>query len=207
MPGRTMDVSSPERRRPSMMDGRVPTVLEIAANAFNAGSIVLAARNSVHTWWTGIVGCALFAAVFVDARLYADFTLQIFFIASCVAGWWNWQRGNDGATLRVTRTSPRPLAVMTLAACLAASGYAWLLHHFTNAASPVPDSLVLTFSVLGQLLLVRRQYESWWCWLVVNTIAVPLYASRGLTLTALLYVVFWINGIIALRSWRRLAAA
>ena len=70
--------------------------------------------------------------------------------------------------------------------------------------SPIPDSLVLTFSVLGQLLLVRRQYESWWCWLLVNTIAVPLYASRGLWLTAALYVLFWINGIVALRSWRRL---
>ena len=33
---------------------------EIAANAFNAVSILLAARNSLHTWWTGIVGCALF---------------------------------------------------------------------------------------------------------------------------------------------------
>jgi nicotinamide mononucleotide transporter len=182
----------------------VPTVLEIAANAFNAGSIVLAARNSVHTWWTGIVGCTLFAVVFVNARLYADVTLQVFFIASCVAGWWSWLHGNHGAGLPVTRTSPRAFCVMALAACLAASGYAWLLYRFTNAAAPIPDSLVLTFSVLGQLLLVRRQYESWWCWLIVNTIAVPLYASRGLTLTALLYVGFWINGIVALRSWRRL---
>jgi hypothetical protein len=32
------------------MDPRVPTVLEIAANVFNAASIVLAARNSLHTW-------------------------------------------------------------------------------------------------------------------------------------------------------------
>lgn len=33
---------------------------ELAANAFNAVSIVLAGRNSVHTWWTGIVCCVLF---------------------------------------------------------------------------------------------------------------------------------------------------
>ena len=31
--------------------------LELAANAFTAAAIVLAGRNSVHTWWTGIVGC------------------------------------------------------------------------------------------------------------------------------------------------------
>jgi nicotinamide mononucleotide transporter len=187
-----------------MMDPRVPTALEIAANVFNAASIVLAARNNLHTWWTGIVGCALFGLVFVEARLYADFTLQIFFIGACAAGWWTWTRGRDGAERPVTHATPRSFAMFTLAAATAAAGYAWLLHRFTNSVSPIPDSLVLAFSVLGQLLLVRRQYESWWCWLLVNTIAVPLYASRGLWLTSALYVIFWINGVVALRRWRRL---
>ena len=31
-------------------------VIEIAANALNALSILLAGCNSVHTWWTGIAG-------------------------------------------------------------------------------------------------------------------------------------------------------
>jgi nicotinamide mononucleotide transporter len=185
----------------------VPNALEIAANAFNAASIVLAARNSVHTWWTGILGCALFTVVFVEARLYADVTLQIFFIASCLAGWWSWLHGDHGAALPITRTSARGFTILATCACLAAAAYAGLLHRFTNAASPGPDSIVLTFSVLGQLLLVRRKYESWWCWLIVNTIAIPLYASRGLRLTALLYVLFWVNGVVALRSWRRVALA
>ena len=34
--------------------------LELAANIAVAGSILLAGRNNVHTWWLGIVGCALF---------------------------------------------------------------------------------------------------------------------------------------------------
>ena len=38
---------------------------------------------------------------------------------------------------------------------------------------------------------------------MVNTIAVPLYASRGLTLTAVLYAGFWLNALVALRHWRR----
>ena len=41
----------------------------------------------------------------------------------------------------------------------------------------------------------------------VNTIAVPLYASRGLHLTAVLYAVFWINAWVALWHWRRLMQA
>ena len=49
----------------------VPSILEWSANGFNALSIGLAARNSVHTWWVGIVGCTLFAILFYDTRLYA----------------------------------------------------------------------------------------------------------------------------------------
>ena len=59
---------------------------EIAANAVMALSIGLAARNSVHTWSTGIAGCLLFIVVFVHNQLYADATLQLFFIATSLRG-------------------------------------------------------------------------------------------------------------------------
>ncbi|HEY8144041.1 MAG TPA: nicotinamide riboside transporter PnuC [Kofleriaceae bacterium] len=178
--------------------------LEIAANGFNTAAIVLAGRNSVHTWWTGIVGCALFAIVFTGARLYADTTLQIFFIASGIAGWWNWLRGGASrGALPIRRTGARLLVLIALAGAAGTLAYAWLLARFTDAVWPLPDSAVLAFSVLGQLLLMGRRIENWWCWLIVNAIAVPLYASRGLVVTAVLYAGFWLNALVALRHWRR----
>jgi nicotinamide mononucleotide transporter len=178
--------------------------VEIAANIFNAASILLAGINSVHTWWVGIVGCLLFGLVFFGTQLYADVTLQAFFVVTSVLGWRNWLHGNAGAVLPVRRTRPVPLVVMVLAAAFVAVVYGWLLHRFTNAYAPFLDSVVLTFSVLGQLLLMRRHYESWWCWLLVNSIAVPLYMTRGLNVTAFLYGAFWVNAIVALVRWRKL---
>ena len=67
--------------------------------------------------------------------------------------------------------------------------------------------MVLVFSVLGQLLLVARRLETWWFWLVANTISVPLYASRSLFLTAVLYAAFWLNALVSLLHWRRLERA
>jgi nicotinamide mononucleotide transporter len=172
----------------------------------NAGSIFLAGRNSIHTWWTGIVGCLLFAWVFLEARLYADATLQVFFVVTSAIGWWTWRRGADANApdLPVRRERPWTFAGMLVSGACAAAGYGWLLHRFTNAYAPFIDSAVLALSVLAQLLLMRRRYETWWCWLAANTIIVPLYISRGLTVTALLYVFFWINAAVALRRWRRL---
>ncbi len=84
-----------------------------------------------------------------------------------------------------------------------ALAYGALLHHFTDAYAPLVDSLVLTFSVLAQLLLMRRRLENWYAWLLVNTLAVPLFASRELYLTAGLYTLFWCNAWYGLYRWRR----
>lgn len=178
---------------------------EIAANAFVAAAIFLAGRNSIHTWWTGIVGCALFVWVFFDAKLYADVTLQVFFILTSLYGWWKWLHGNAGAELPVRFSSIRVLIASCSAAAAVALGYGWLLMRFTDAYAPFLDSIVLAFSVLGQLLMMERRVENWWSWLLVNTIAVPLYASRGLYLTSVLYAAFWVNAVVSLLKWRSLA--
>ena len=180
---------------------------EIAANAINAVSILLATLNSLHTWWTGIVGCMLFGWVFLDSRLYADATLQLFFIVPSAVGWWNLQKDDFGQGLPIRNTPlPMILACVTVGA-LTSWGYGWLLHTYTNAYAPFADATVLALSVLAQLLLMSRRYESWWCWLAANSIAVPLFLMRGLELTALLYTGFWVNAVVALVRWRRLVVS
>jgi nicotinamide mononucleotide transporter len=174
---------------------------EIIANVLNLISVFLAGRNSVHTWWVGILGCTAFGWVFFGSKLYADVTLQIFFIGASALGWWNWKRGGPGTDLPVRRTALRWFAILAGAAALAAAGYGWVLHTFTDAWAPFIDSLVLAFSVLAQFLLMGRRIENWPCWLVVNTLAVPLFVSRELYLTAGVYVLFWINAWISWRHW------
>jgi nicotinamide mononucleotide transporter len=183
------------------------TKLELAANAFNALAILLAGLNSIHTWWTGIIGCLLFGCLFYANQLYADVTLQAFFIGTSIVGWHHWKASGSRPPLSVRRTTLSAFASMSGAAAVVAAAYGWLLHRFTDAYAPFLDSVILAFSVLGQLLLMRRRYENWWCWLLVNTVAVPLYLSRGLTITAVLYACFWINAVVALFRWRKFLQA
>jgi nicotinamide mononucleotide transporter len=182
--------------------------LEIAANAVNAVSILLAARNSVHTWWTGIVGCVLFGIVFFLSRLYADTLLQLFFIGTSAVGWWQWLLGGDHRKgLPITREPWFRIVLAVFAAILVGAGYGYVLWRFTDAFAPFVDALILTLSVAAQLLLMNRKYESWWFWLTVNTLSVALFCVRGLWITAGLYTAFWINSVVALLRWRRFVAA
>jgi nicotinamide mononucleotide transporter len=182
------------------------TRLELCANAVNALSIVLAGRNSVHTWWTGIAGSLLFAALFFGAQLYADVTLQAFFVATSVAGFFAWRSGARGAELPIQKSRPPELAWLAALAAVCSLGYGWLLHRFTDAWSPFVDSLVLGSSVLAQLLLMARRVETWAFWLLANTLSVPLFWSRELYLTSALYALFWVNALVSMWHWRRLMA-
>jgi nicotinamide mononucleotide transporter len=179
--------------------------LELAANAFTAAAIVLAGRNSVHTWWSGMVGCALFALLFAEARLYADVVLQLFFILTGMFGWWKWLRGASGAPLPITHASLASLLWTVPLGIGATVAYGALLYHYTNAYAPFFDSAVLVFSVIGQVLMMQRRVENWAFWVLVNTIATPLYLSRELYLTAALYAGFWINAGASWLWWRKLA--
>lgn len=179
------------------------TPLEIAANAIMAVSIVLAGRNNVHSWWLGIIGCALFAVLFYDVRLYADVALQVFFILTCITGWVQWLRGAGGKPLPITSASVRSLLAMAAAGIAATVAYGLMLRQFTDAYAPFIDSAVLAFSVIAQFLLMARRIETWPVWLLVNTISVPLYASRGLHLTAALYAAYWVNAVVSWWWWRR----
>lgn len=178
--------------------------LEIAANAITTVSILLAGRNSIHTWWTGMVGCLLFAVLFYRVALYADVTLQIFFMCTSALGWRHWLKGDMGQPISIAKANFSKLAWTIPVAVVATVAYGSTLHFFTKAYAPFVDSAVLVLSVIAQLLLMQRRIETWVFWLLVNAIAIPLYASRDLYLTSFLYTIYWINALVSWAWWRKL---
>ena len=193
------------------------TPLEFAANFMTLVCIFLAGRNNVHTWWTGIVACILFGALFFQAKLYADVTLQVFFIVTGIIGWWSWTMSRKfqafkagksiplGPTPKpITRASNNSILTYLLIGSLAALAYGFILHSYTDAYAPWIDSAVLSLSVIAQLLLMRRQLQTWMFWVVVNTLAVSLFWSRELYLTSALYAVFWVHAFWAWKNWLNL---
>jgi len=97
--------------------------LEIAADAVTTLSIWLAARNSLHTWWTAIMGALLFVLLFHhEARLCADVTLQGIFALTSLIEWTRWRQGADGTSLPVSRASPRLILAAVGGGLVAAAG-------------------------------------------------------------------------------------
>src|SRR3954470_22192391 len=102
-------------------------------------SIVLSGRNNLHSWWLGVLGCSMFAALFYSVNLYADVALQLFFIVTCVIGWLQWLRGAGGAPLPIARARLGALAWMAGIGLAATVGYGLMLQAYTNAYAPFID--------------------------------------------------------------------
>jgi nicotinamide mononucleotide transporter len=180
--------------------------LEIAADAVMAVSIFLAGRNNVHSWWIGVIGCSMLAVLFYTSKLYADVALQLFFIVTSLIGWRRWAAaggGNGAAGLAISNARPVLIGLMSVAGLAATAAYGLMLHLYTDAYAPFIDSAVLMFSIVAQFLLMGRRLQTWPFWLLVNTVSVPLYASRDLDVTAVLYAVFWVNALASWFFWRR----
>jgi nicotinamide mononucleotide transporter len=98
----------------------------------------------------------------------------------------------------------KQLTLFAVLALLVTICHGFLLFRLTDASFPFTDSLVLVFSVLAQLLLMQRKLENWYCWILVDAIAVPLYAAKELYLTSAIYFIFLVLAVWGLLNWRKL---
>ncbi len=177
---------------------------EVLGDVTGAACVVLVARQHVWNWPLGLLNNIFWALLFWRAKLYSDSTLQGFFFVLGCYGWWRWmQRGATGEVLRVRRTSAREWKVLVGLVVAVTAGLAAWLAHATDSPAPIADASVLALSLAATWGQAEKLVESWWIWITVDVISVPLYISRSLYPTAGLYVIFGILCIVGLRNWTR----
>jgi nicotinamide mononucleotide transporter len=100
---------------------------------------------------------------------------------------WDWARHARG--------------VMLVVALSVVSSY--FLRRFTPAAWPFMDSMVTWASVFATYLVARKVYENWHWWLIIDSVSLCLYFSRGLYLTVLLFSLYLAMIFVGMHEWRR----
>jgi len=176
---------------------------EWIAVALGVANVALVVRRSVWNYPFALAMVTLYFFVFLDAKLYSDALLQIFFLVINVYGWREWLRSRrtEGEVV-VGTLSGRERFCWAAATLVASLAWGWAMTRFTDAAAPIPDALVAGLSVSAQLLLARRRLENWILWILADLIAIPLYFSRGLYPTAGLYFLFLGLATAGFFAWR-----
>jgi nicotinamide mononucleotide transporter len=184
--------------------GEPVTWAELAGFVTGIACVALAVAQRIETFPIGIANNVFFIVLFADARLYADAALQVVYIVLGAMGWWVWAR-RARSPLDVRHASP-PLLAGTLLAVGAATLVLVPVLRAAHGAAPGWDALTTSMSLGAQLLLNLKRLETWYVWIAVDVIYVPLYFSRDLNLTALVYVVFLALCVQGWRQWRTVTA-
>ena len=180
------------------------STVEILAALLGVINVVLVVRRSMWNFPFALAMVSLYFFVFQDAKLYSDALLQIFFFVINIFGWWSWSRADtvdDGVAVGwMSRRAQIWWLSGTFAAVLA---WGSLMARFTDAAAPMADATVAGVSVAAQILQSLRRVESWLLWIAVDVLAIGLFASRGLLVTAGLYTLFLVLAVTGLVQWKR----
>ena len=177
---------------------------EVAAVLLALAYLVLAIRENVACWIAAILSTSIYIVLMFQVGLYMESALQLFYIAMAVYGWYSWTHG-EGPDHKLEVSSwplSRHIAPLSAIAILTVvSGY--LLENFSDAALPYLDSFTTWGAIVTTWMVARKIIQNWHYWFVIDSVSVYLYISRGLWLTALLFILYLVLIVVGYREWRK----
>ena len=186
-------------------------ILEILGVITGIVYLWLEYKASIYLWIAGIIMPAIYLFVYYNAGLYADFGINIYYLAIALYGWVAWKTGftlfgrrEAKRELHISHTPRATWMKVTAAYVVAQLSIAYILINYTDSTVPWSDSFTTALSIVGMWMLARKYIEQWWVWCVVDVASSALYIYKGLHFTAILYAVYAIIAIFGYFKWKKL---
>jgi nicotinamide mononucleotide transporter len=258
----------------------VNNFIEIFGTVTGIIYVFLEIRQNSWLWPLGLATAAAYVIIFFRSKLYADMSLQTYYVVISALGWYWWIKGSglraQGASsfakatedkgenppslklrrtkgrkgeelraqsslqeadelapgvnfvdspleggqgdvlnietkgleteavgLNVTRIRTRLAILLFVIFLIIWAAMYNVLSRLTDSPVPGWDAFITSLSVVGTWMLARKLYEHWYLWIVVNSVSVILYFTRGLYLTVILYFVYLTMSFIGLKVWKK----
>lgn len=164
-------------------------------------------------WIASVVMPLISMWLYFRKGLYADFAINIYYVAIAVYGYAVWSlKTKSGNTESKPATPITHAGAGVLALCMAATGALWaliwwILTTFTDSTVPVADAFTTALSIVALWMMARKYIEQWLAWLIVDAVCVGLYTYKGIYFYAALYTAYTVIAAFGYRKWHRLMTA
>lgn len=188
---------------------------------------LLSANGIIWTFFFGILDVAACSLVTADNGAWGDFGLHLFYLLPMqFVGIWQWRRrGAKGATKEVQArrlTVRQRWIIAGLSLTCLAIAYV-VLFKIQEATIPAGmavnkgkvffDAAVLTFNIVGQILMSLAYMEQWVLWNIVNISNIGLWGIIMVTepqgdytvVMFIKYCFYLVNSVNGLRIWLKLS--
>ncbi|MBT5861576.1 MAG: nicotinamide mononucleotide transporter [Gammaproteobacteria bacterium] len=183
---------------------RAQSLPELVAVVAAALYLAFAIREKIVCWFFAAISTAIYIWLFIEAKLYMESILNVFYLVMAGYGWYQWNVGRTDTSNKPVVTWPLKIHAQAIS-CIVLLGLAngFLLYIYSDAAFPFIDSLTTWFAIWATYLIAQKVLENWWYWLLIDLASIFIYWSRDLKLTSVLFVLYFIMIPIGLFSWTK----
>lgn len=166
--------------------------------------VVLAAIENVWCWLFGILASLFSVYLCFSGHLFLESGLQVFYVIIGIYGWYEWLHGSKNKTEPpIISYSFLKLIYLTIIGIIIWIPFGYTAHTYSTQALPYLDAFITAFSIVATWMTAKKIIQNWVFWIVIDGLAVVLYASRSFYLIALLYGIYTILSIIGYLQWKK----
>lgn len=180
------------------------SLIEWLAVGFGVSEVLLAKRNNIWLYPTGIISILLSMFMLMEVKLYAETLLNVYYLVMSIYGWLIWKKRAHHQALDISWSNGKELKIALL---ISSGGFLILyivLKHFTDSDVPVWDAFVSATAWAGMWLLAKRKIENWIFLNVSNLFAIPLLIHKKLPMFAVLTAILFVVAIFGYYDWKKI---
>lgn len=166
--------------------------------------VVLAAIENIWCWLFGILSSALSIYLCYSGKLFLESGLQLFYVIIGIYGWYQWLYGSkEKSELKIISNSKKEITLLVFIGFIIWIPFGYIAHTYSTQALPYLDAFITAYSIIATWMTAKKIIENWIFWIIIDALAIIIYASREFYLIALLYFIYTILAAAGYFSWRK----
>ena len=125
------------------------SIIEWLAVGFGVSEVLLAKKNNIWLYPTGIISIFLSMFLLLNVKLYAEMLLIIYYLVMSIYGWIIWKKRKLDGQNQVSWSSKRETTIAILISALGFVVLYLVLRHHTDSDVPVLDAFVSSTAWAG----------------------------------------------------------
>lgn len=184
------------------------TALGIIASLTGVICVILCGMGRVSNYFFGTINVVLYAIVAWKAKYYGDVMLNLlYYFPTNIIGWIAWKKHIDEEKNEVykKRMTVKQDVVVAGISIVSVIGYSYMLK-LLGGNLPIVDSMSTVFSIVAQILMIKRFTEQWIIWIIVDIVSVIMWIAAffngGESVAVLMmWSVYLANAVIMYIKW------
>lgn len=176
---------------------------ELVAVVFGIAYILLAAKESLWTWFFAFFGTLIYTLLFWESALISSALLNFYYMAMAIYGFILWRGGEEEKELEVTSWNVLThIKLIFIGLVLSLIG-GYISDTYLHSQHAYLDTAVMVFSVIATWMLAKKVIETWIYWVIIDSAAIVLYWKTGYVATIVLFIIYIVLAFYAYFSWKK----